>query len=184
MNAVRRHLRAGIHLALTVVMAAAFAGLLLLGIGPRTGWYRTLTVLSGSMTPRIPVGSVVLDTPEPPAKVQVGQVVTYQIPVLDHHVVTHRVAKVISGGDHPVLQTKGDANSAPDPWIFQVTDPKVWHVRAVLPGLGWMILTLRKPWLHKMAVVGIPALIAIEWIAGIWRDPSKKTEPALERSRA
>jgi signal peptidase len=165
MEAARRHLRGGVHLVLTVVMVASFACLLALGLGPRAGWYRTLTVLSGSMTPRMPVGSVVL--------------VTYQIPVLDHHVVTHRVVKVISGGERPVLQTKGDANTAPDPWIFQVTDSKIWHVRGVLPGLGWMIMALRQPWLHKVAAVGIPGLIAIEWIAQIWRDPSHEAEPAF-----
>ena len=166
MKALQRHLRGGFHLALTVVMVAGFACLLALGLGPRTGWYRTLTVLSGSMTPRIPVGSVVVVTPESPTKVQVGQVVTYQIPVLDHHVISHRVVKVISGGDHPVLQTKGDANAAPDPWTFQVTDPTVWHVRAGV---------------HEDAE---RVRLAIEWIAQIWRYPSKKKKPVLERSRA
>jgi signal peptidase len=136
------------------------------------------------MTPGIPVGAVVLVTPELPTKVRVGQVVTYQIPVLDHHVVSHRVVKVISGGERPVLQTKGDANAAPDPWIFQVTDAQVWHVRTVLPGMGWLILALRKPWLHKAAVLGIPALIAIECVVQIWREPSRKAEPDLEGARA
>jgi signal peptidase len=184
MQAVRRHLRGGIQLVFTAVMFSAFAGLVALGVGPRTGWYRTLTVLSGSMTPRIPVGALVLVTPESPTKVRVGQVVTYQIPVLDHHVISHRVVKVISGGERPVLQTKGDANAAPDPWTFQVTDAQVWHMRTVLPGIGSLILVLRKPWLHKAAVVGIPALIAIEWIFQIWKEPSRKAEPALEGARA
>ncbi|HYR61810.1 MAG TPA: signal peptidase I [Actinomycetota bacterium] len=184
MLAARRYLRGAVHLVLTVAVVASFAILLALGLGPRTGWYRTLTVLSGSMTPRIPVGSVVIVTPEAPSEVRVGQVITYQIPVLDHHVVSHRVVKVISGGGHPVLQTKGDANAAPDPWIFQVTDTRIWHVQGVVPGLGWMIIAVHQPWLHTASLYGIPALIAIVWIAHIWTTPSKREDRAAEGSRA
>ena len=145
-----------------------------LAIGPRTGWYRTLTLLSGSMRPAYSVGSVVIDVPERPSELRVGQVITYEIPVADHRVVSHRVVKVLSGGTHPTFQTKGDANPVPDPWTAQVTGPTVWRVRAVVPGLGWLILGLREPLVRRMLVLGVPAVLVVLGLVEIWREPGVK----------
>jgi signal peptidase len=144
--------------------------LLAVGIGPRTGRYRTLTVLSGSMRPGIPVGAVVVVTPERPDQLRAGQIVTYQIPVDDHRVVTHRVVSVTAAGDHPVFKTKGDANTAPDAWLAQVDDTTVWRVRYVAPRLGLLLHWLRTPLVHTVTVILIPMAIALAWIVGIWRD--------------
>lgn len=152
-------------------MLAALAGLIAVGIGPRTGKYRTLTVLSGSMAPGIPVGALVVDVPEPASRVRVGQVITYQIPVLDHRVVSHRVTRIISGGDQPEIQTRGDANNAPDPWTAVITSPVAWQVRAVVPHAGRWIVDLRRPVVHKVLVLGLPALLTLLMLIQIWRAP-------------
>ena len=78
-----------------------------LGIGPRTGLYRTVTVLSGSMRPHIPAGAVLVETPMPGRDPRVGQVVTYAIPVDDHRIVTHRVVGIVSGGRSPGVRDEG-----------------------------------------------------------------------------
>jgi signal peptidase len=149
---------------------ACFGLLVVVGIGPRTGRYSTLTVLSGSMRPTIPVGAVVAVTPERPNDLRVGQIVTYAIPVGDHHVISHRVVKILHGGERPVFQTKGDANNGPDPWLAQVNGPTVWQVRYIVPGLGWLIRWLRRPVVHTVGVLVFPALIAVVWLKGIWRE--------------
>jgi signal peptidase len=151
--------------------------LLAVGIGPRTGRYRTLTVLSGSMSPGIPVGAVVMIVPERPDQLRVGQIVTYQIPVDDHRVVTHRVVQIVEGGDHPVFKTQGDANNAPDSWLAQVSDPTVWRVRYVVPHLGLVFQWLRRPVVHTATVIVLPLLVALAWIVGIWR--GDRTTPAV-----
>jgi signal peptidase len=152
-------------------MVSAAALLVGLGVGPRTGRYRTLTMLSGSMVPTYPVGSVLIDVPERPSDLRVGQVITFQVPTGDHRVESHRVFKVVSGGAYPVIQTKGDANPAPDPWTVQVQDTTVWRVRAVVPGLGRVIVGLRHPAVRKVLVLGIPALLAVLALTEIWRTP-------------
>ena len=158
-----------------VVLAGA--GLLVaVGIGPRTGRYRTLTVLSGSMTPGIPIGSVLVVTPERPDRMRVGQVVTYAIPVDNHRVVSHRVVKILEGGSRPVFQTKGDANDAPDPWIAQVNDRQVWRVRYVIPHLGAALQWLRRPAVHTATVLVAPAVVAVSVLVGIWRRDSDEGE--------
>jgi len=159
-------------------LVTAIAALVALGAGPLAGWYRTLTVLSGSMKPGIPVGSVVVDTPEAPSAIAVGQVITYQIPVLDHRVVSHRVVAVLSGGDQPVFQTKGDANDAPDPWTAQSDGSALWRVWLVVPRAGWAILWLRRPVVHRVLVWLVPALLALAWLNEIWRRPRPVRRPA------
>jgi signal peptidase len=147
----------------------SFALLGFLGIGPRTGRYSTLTVLSGSMRPAIPIGAVIVDTPEPASALRVGQIVTYAMPIADHHVVTHRVVRIIGGTAHPSFQTKGDANDAADPWQAQITSAEVWRVRAVVPRLGFVIRWLRNPAMRVLGVAVLPAALAMWWAVSIWR---------------
>ncbi|MDX6226597.1 MAG: hypothetical protein QOE64_2973, partial [Frankiales bacterium] len=45
------------HCTLLAAMLLGVLGFLFLGVGPRTGTYRTVTMLTGSMRPTYPVGS-------------------------------------------------------------------------------------------------------------------------------
>src|SRR5207237_377441 len=83
--------------------------------------------------------------PEPPGHVRAGQIITYAIPISDRHVETHRVVRILRGGDHPVVITKGDANTAADPWKAELRGDKVWRYRFRLPSLGRAIVVLREP---------------------------------------
>ncbi len=163
-----RLLKATVSAALWLLGLACVGLLLAIGVGPRTGSYRTLTVLSGSMRPGIPVGAVVLVTPEPARDLRVGQIVAYNIPVGDHHVVSHRVVQIIKGGNHPVFKTKGDANNAPDPWTTQALDSTMWRVRGTVPVLGNVIHTMRQPLIHTISVLVVPAALAVVLLIAIW----------------
>ncbi|WP_162802055.1 signal peptidase I [Ornithinimicrobium murale] len=84
-----------------------------------TGWV-PLTVLSGSMEPTIPTGSLVvverLQGEGDLAEVAVGDVVTFMPRPQDPTLVTHRVVSIGGRADgSTVLVTKGDANGANDP---------------------------------------------------------------------
>jgi signal peptidase len=161
-----------------VIVVACFGLLGFLGIGPHTGLYRTVTVLSGSMRPSIPAGAVLVETPVAGKDLRVGQVVTYAIPVDDNHIVTHRVVRIVSGGDHPVFETKGDGNDTADPWQASVTGAGIWRVRRVVPGLGFGIHRLRNRAVQVVGVGVLPAVLALWWVASIWRGDG---EPDLDR---
>jgi signal peptidase len=152
------------------IVVLCFLTLALLGIGPRIFGYRTLTVLSGSMRPVMPIGSVVITTREPIGSLRVGDILVYQAPIADHRVVSHRVVSIkASGGGAFVVQTKGDANASPDPWLARVDSPSVWHVRAVIPGLGNAIRLLRARQLHLALLYLVPFMLAAIWLSEIWR---------------
>lgn len=154
--------------AAVVVACAVFVGL---GLLPRTGWYKPVTVLSGSMKPSFSPGDMVLVTPEPVRDVRVGQVISYRIPVADHHVQSHRVTKVAHVDGAVVVQTKGDANDAPDPWKAELHGTTAWRVRAVLPKIGWALFWFRSPLVHLLTVLLAPFLLALIGVLQIWRRP-------------
>ena len=166
-------IRAWADLALRLVLGAALAVFVLLALLPHLGLYRPETVLSGSMKPYFSPGDMILVTPEPSRDVRVGQVISYHIPVGDHHVQTHRVVQVLRRGEHPVVRTKGDANDARDPWTARLDGSTAWHVRLVVPKLGWVVTSLRDPLMRLLTVFVAPGLFALVALRRIWNEPDQ-----------
>jgi len=158
--------------ALVAVAVLAFA---VLAAGPHLLGYRTMTMLTSSMTPGIDPGDVVVSTALDVRDVTPGMVISYHIPVDDHRVVTHRVVSVEHGADGGVtVRTKGDANDAVDPWTATLLGDTAYQVRAVLPGLGHAVRALRTPGVSQALVYGAPVLLAGWLILGLWRPASGK----------
>ena len=158
----------------------AFAGL---AIGPHVAGYRTMTMLTASMAPDIDPGDVVIVTPLPISQVQPGMIISYHIPIDDHRLVSHRVLTVDTSPDGAVtVQTKGDANDAPDPWQATLQGTTAWQVSAVVPDLGHLIQTLRTPALSHTLVYGAPALLAGWLLLTIWT-PTRTEDTDAEARR-
>lgn len=141
----------------------------LLVIGPHTGRYRVLTVLTASMRPTFDPGAAVVVVPTPVDDLQVGDVITYAVPVGDHHVVTHRVIEILEPG---TIRTMGDANEAPDPWTARLNGGTVWTVRAAVPVLGEAIQALRVPAVRVGSVAGSVVVGTAFGLRRIWRRPA------------
>ena len=73
-----------------------------------------LTVLSGSMSPAIPAGSLVLVRPTDPNRLDVGDIITFETAPGTRHYVTHRIVAVGGEDGRPSFTTKGDANRGED----------------------------------------------------------------------
>ena len=159
-------------------LAAACAVLALVGLGPWLLGYRTETVLSGSMRPTFAAGDVLLLSPEPARDVRVGQIISYHIPIGDHHVEAHRIVRIVSWGAHPTVITRGDANPTADPWQARLDGSQVWVVRGVIPELGSAIRFLRTPIAHLLTVVVTPLLLVGLLLWRIWRRESEPRAPA------
>jgi signal peptidase I len=150
------------------LLGGALVLLLTLGVLPHLGLYRPVTVLSGSMRPTFAPGDMVMVVPEPVSAVRVGQVISYQVPVGIHQVETHRVVRILQGGAHPVVQTKGDANNYPDPWTARLEGATAWRLVAVVPHLGYLVNWLRSPAGRTAAIVVAPALLALLVLLELW----------------
>ena len=120
---------------LVVLLAAAAVILVPMLLGNKE-----MAVLSGSMEPTIPVGSLVYVKPIEASKLEVGDVCTYYLSDGETFV-THRVISI--DPDAQTLVTQGDANEDPDGDLpfSQVYGRADFH----LPYLGIAIQNIRTP---------------------------------------
>lgn len=127
-----------------VVLLGATALVTLAVLVPRVAGATPYTVLTGSMSPAYPAGTLVVVRPVDLEDVRVGDVVTYQLRSGEPAVATHRVVGVGWTPDgEKVLTTRGDANS--------VTDAE--PVRSVqLRGEVWYAV----PWIGHLNVLMSP----------------------------
>jgi signal peptidase len=157
----------------TAVVVVALAAFLLLAVGPRVFGYQTSTMLTGSMSPLINPGDVVVTVPTAVSGLQVGDIITYRIPVEDHRVETHRVTEILTNADGTTaVRTKGDANPGVDPWIATLQGAAVDRHVFTVPYVGQAIRTLRQPVVLNTILYGAPAVLVLGLLASIWRkDP-------------
>ena len=106
------------------------AWMVILGIGaiiaiavliPRIAGATPYVVLTGSMRPTMPPGTMVVVKPVKSGDVGIGDVVTYQLKSGEPTVVTHRVVGMGTFRGEPIFRTQGDANNVADEkWVRQV----------------------------------------------------------------
>jgi signal peptidase len=160
----------------TILFGVAVIALAAVALGPRTGAYRTVTVLSDSMKPAFASGDVLLVTPAPASSVRAGDVITFQAPIDGRPVVTHRVIDVVSGGSAPRVRTRGDANRAADPWVARLDGGTIWRTRAVVPLAGSAIRVLRTKVVMMGSLFLAPLTLLVLALADIWSGRSRRIE--------
>jgi signal peptidase I len=159
------------------MVGLAVAVFALLAVGPHVLGYRTMTMLTGSMSPMIDPGDVTVVTPIAVEDVTEGMVLTYHQPIGDRSLVTHRVVEVQRDAAGTVtIRTRGDANEAIDPWTATLEGDTAYRVRAVVPELGHLIQALRAPVVTQVLLYGAPALLAGWLLMSIWRPTTDTRE--------
>lgn len=103
--------------------------------------YRPVVISSGSMTPALHVGDVVISRSEPAATLRPGDVVTFHDPGLAGRLVTHRVVRIASGGAGLTVTTRGDANRVSESWTI-AANGSVGVAAGHVPYAGWWYLLL------------------------------------------
>lgn len=114
--------------------------------------YRVYAVRSGSMSPTLKVGDVILVGP-PPATFQEGMIVSFQSG--DQELTTHRIVGIMEGN---YLQTKGDANEGPDANLVPLDKVKKAFIFRI-PYLGYVGHFIRTPLGWLLFVIAPAALI-------------------------
>ena len=119
-------------------VASLLAIIALLVVLPRLQGGAALTVLSGSMTPTIGVGSMVVVRPIDPASVRPGDIITFQAASGKSDLITHRAVRIQLDTEPPSIITKGDANPVEDirPVPFGAVRGKVWLTIPLVGTLG------------------------------------------------
>ena len=160
--------------AVTVLLVIAVAGVLLVNVGPLVLPYKVYTVLSGSMTPTIPVGAEVVLRPAPASDIHVGDIITFQRPDNTKQLVTHRIVSTVKTSDGGIAWiTKGDANNVSDAWQIPARGTGLKYMFHV-PGLGYAFAMLESP-LGRICFILAPALLlAAVVLNDVWKTEPKK----------
>jgi signal peptidase len=154
-------------LVLWIGLGALF-GALLAAVLPQLAGYRSFTVRSGSMTPAIETGDVVVTAPISPLDARVGDIVTFVDPEGTGKLFSHRVQSVQRQGSTVAFVTRGDANTSTEHWRVPA-DGSIGKVAYRIPKIGWALA-----WIDagpvRLALIAIPALLLL-WAAlmRIWR---------------
>jgi signal peptidase len=165
---------------MTVLLTTAVAVFLFLAVGPRFLGYQTSTMLTGSMSPLINPGDVVVTVDTPVSDLNVGDIITYHIPVEDHRVETHRITEITRDADGATtVRTKGDANNGADPWAATLAGSHADRHAFTVPYLGHGIRALREPVALNTLMYGAPAAAVLMLMTAIWRrTPGVDVAPA------
>ncbi|MDX6603950.1 MAG: signal peptidase [Solirubrobacterales bacterium] len=162
--------RAGLFV-LWVCLGLVF-GSLLAAAGPLALGDRSFTMRSGSMTPAIEAGDVVVTEPLPPLSVEVGDIVTFRDPEGSGRLYSHRVQSIRRAGNDVRFVTRGDANTATEHWSVPA-DGTVGKVLYRIPKIGYaLVWTGTIPF--RIVLIAIPALLLCGGaLARIWRPRPK-----------
>jgi signal peptidase I len=154
-------------LVIWVVVGVVF-GTLLAATAPLAIGDRSFTVLSGSMTPAIETGDVVVTEPISPLSARVGDIVTFLDPEGTGKLFSHRVQSVHSEGAEVEFVTRGDANTSTEHWNV-AADGDIGRVVYRLPKLGYA-LAWSGSGPGRIALFVVPALLLCGLgLARIWR---------------
>lgn len=168
---------------LLAVMVGVLAAMVVV---PRLSGSTAFTVLTGSMEPTMPPGTLIVVKPTPADQLQTGQVITFQPQSGDPEVVTHRIDGIFYNGQgERRIYTRGDANNVRDPWALEAGQirGRVWYA---VPYLGRVNLLFSgadsRATLIKFAG-GALAVYAVWMIAGGLKERSRRSGDGDDNSQ-
>jgi signal peptidase len=182
------------HRLVSAVVTIAMIGACVLAalmVVPTLLGYERYVIVSGSMEPTIPVGSVVYDEVVPVDDIVVGDIITF-VPPAEFGIddpVTHRVVQITKVGEDAgphagerLFRTKGDANEDLDPWRMVLDGPDQGRVDRHVPYIGYFYMALQVRWVQLLLIV-IPTLALVTYIlVTMWRVSGDAVKE--ERARA
>ncbi len=156
---------------LVAVLAIALVGVRLFGLTP-------YAVISGSMEPEYPVGSVIYIQNLPADKLKVGDSITYD---RGGATVTHRIVEIKNDPQTGLaFKTKGDANKTADDGEIR---PSQIMGKALfgIPVLGYLAFAVQTPLGIIMAIGVTVILILLSFMSDIFfSDDKRKPSPEEE----
>jgi signal peptidase len=136
-----------------------------------------MTVLTSSMEPKLPPGTLLIVKPVDVNDIRVGDVITYQIRSGEPDVITHRVIAVTTSTTGERLFTlQGDNNGSPDPDPIRAVQVqgRLWYS---VPYIGWVNTWVNgenRAWIIPLVAGGLFAYAVWMVISGIIGNRKKK----------
>lgn len=167
-----------------VILAVLIAFLL---VGVKLFGFQVYTVLSGSMEPEIPTGSIIYVKKVDPYTLQERQVITFYLE--GGIVATHRIIEVVDDPENPgsrCYRTQGDANESPDGLLVRPSGVIGTPVFTI-PFLGYVAYYIQQPPGLYTAIAVAALLIALVFLSdGLFAsdEEEQKKKKALPAEKA
>jgi len=169
----------GVRIFIKIFSASLVVFLLFLAVslfGVRLFGVQVYTVLSGSMEPSYPVGSVIYVKDADPDTLWVGDVVTFESDA--DLIVTHRIVSAEAAADDPntvYFRTKGDANTDADAELL-TQDRILGKPFFVIPKIGFVADFMHSASGRWICIVLAALVIFLTILAEYLREPPQKKE--------
>jgi signal peptidase I len=156
---------------------------LILVVVPFVSGSTPMTILTSSMEPRLPPGTLIVVKPTPADQIAIGDVMTYQIRSGDPAVVSHRVIGVSSSSDGGLsFTTQGDNNDSPDqnPVIEAQIRGVVWYS---VPWVGYVSTAVNgqnRSWIVPATAIALLAYAGFMVVSGVVGTVRKKRRATPE----
>ena len=138
--------------------------------------YEVLVVQSGSMEPAYHVGSLVYVKPVAPAKLEAGDVITFELGGGVRG--THRITEVLEENGDLFFRTKGDNNDEADANPV-ASNAVVGQVQFTIPYLGFWVTYIQQP-VGRFVAISVAAFILLLTILPDLIFPSEKDKQKQE----
>jgi signal peptidase I len=153
---------------LTWAVAGFVLAVLLAAALPQALGSTSMVVRSGSMTPAIRTGDIVVVRPIAPTEAAIGDIVTFKDPAGSDRLLVHRVRAISRVGDDVEVITRGDANTTQERWKVPA-DGTIGTVVYRVPALGFAVAWIGSP-AGRVGLIIFPALLlAAMFLIRIWR---------------
>jgi signal peptidase len=153
---------------LTWAVAGFVLAVLLAVALPQALGNTSMVVRSGSMTPAIRTGDIVVVRPIAPTEAAIGDIVTFKDPAGSDRLLVHRVRAISRVGDDVEVITRGDANTTQEHWKVPA-DGTIGTVVYRVPALGFAVAWIGTP-AGRVGLIILPALLlAAMFLIRIWR---------------
>ena len=170
--------------AFTTVLVVLIVILAILLVGVRVVGLKPFVVLSGSMEPDYPTGSLIYVKNVDPFELEPGDVITFMLN--ETTVATHRMVGVVPDDEDPSVirfRTKGDANDFEDGTLVHYKNV-IGSPVFVIPLLGYVSNYISQPPGLYIAGIGLLLVILLMFVPDILRAADKADKKAAEKKAA
>jgi signal peptidase len=166
----------GVALSVALLFAVLTLGAILIVI-PKLAGAVPLTVLTNSMEPGLPPGTLVIIKPVEIDDIKIGDVITYQIKSGEPGVITHRVIGITPLGDERQFTLQGDNNGAADEGLVKPVQiqGRLWYSVPYVGFVNSAVNGENKSWIVYVIAGLLLAYAAWMVISGIFGRKKKPT---------
>ena len=158
-------------------------GIAVAAAAPRAIGWQTHSVMSGSMSPTIATGDVVVSRPVPASRLHAGAVVTFRDPIDPSRLMTHRLQQLETIAGTTRATTRGDANTGIETWEVPAGGT-VGVVVYRLPRVGYLLHLAGSP-AGRVGLVAVPSLVwGLLSLVELWRPVRRRVTTSVVLARS